>query len=105
MFVRVDRYYLQCDGTTTSGQCEHIYTLHDYDDEGERYTPLWEKPEFSDYERRHQFDPIREDWALMPDGRLLCPVHLEGVKRMAHASLDGLPFAAAPANPTPEEKQ
>ncbi|AHH98267.1 hypothetical protein [Kutzneria albida] len=81
-------YVLRCDGRTTNGQCPTIYEIPEDDEDNEPGPILYGRPELTDTQRRYHLG----DWLALPDGRVLCPDHIEAGMRFAAACMDGLPF-------------
>lgn len=94
-FEPVARWALRCDGDTTYGQCLDMYEYYpDGDEENGLVLGLWDKPKLSDRDRSWLLRG-RDDWALMPDGRVFCPCHIAAAEYLVRAGLEGLPFEEA----------
>ncbi|MEC3975101.1 hypothetical protein [Amycolatopsis sp. H20-H5] len=85
-FEPVLLWRFRCDGDTTRGQCPEVVTFYD-DFNEERRETLNTAPKFA------PFGPTidRSGWAHFSE-KLLCPKHIAAAERVAHATLDGLPF-------------
>jgi hypothetical protein len=85
----VTRWVLRCDGRITHDhQCPEVYLAFDEDGEVLPDPYAW-----SETDRGTAAEWLRYSrWMVAPDGRMLCPRHVEAGERMAAAALEGLPF-------------
>ncbi|GAA2773681.1 hypothetical protein [Saccharopolyspora taberi] len=90
---QVSHWAIRCDGDTTHGQCQRLWTWWNDDDETWDEIPqLFTTREVPWIRATY----LRSDGWLLIGNRALCPDHVNAGERLAEADISGLPFEVTP---------